>query len=382
MVHHATSQSHHPVRDGVNAPSSRVDRPLALAISPVVDPLPFGAVTGTDLASTPSSECGACGRSGDLSTGSVAPDTVARGLVLGAPLVHLVQEAQPALALDLVVPAIPGPAGKLWRAARAVMTAEGGDVSLLERVPHLGSAGHPQSWVCASPTGTVDDVQLAWWGGQARLGWLQADTEACRAACEALLPYVDRFLVMGSRLGIGPIGWFLAEPLAYLGRQDDARAALDRAERVSHQVGDRRWVARCRLQRRVLGGAEPTLVLRASRRPRRTVPTPVHPIATSAATTAVSTAVSTGAQVGRGGAEQAVEAVGAVAKKGCELSARQLDILTLAAQGLTNAQIAGQLFLSVATVERHCTMAYRKLGVRNRAQAMTLLRRTLGAPVT
>jgi DNA-binding NarL/FixJ family response regulator len=58
------------------------------------------------------------------------------------------------------------------------------------------------------------------------------------------------------------------------------------------------------------------------------------------------------------------------------LSARQVEILRLAADGLTNAQIAGQLYLSVATVERHCTIAYRTLGVRNRAQALGVLARS------
>ena len=49
--------------------------------------------------------------------------------------------------------------------------------------------------------------------------------------------------------------------------------------------------------------------------------------------------------------------------------------MALAAVGCTNQEIAKRLFLSVATVERHCTTLYRRLGVRNRAQALGILGR-------
>jgi DNA-binding CsgD family transcriptional regulator len=55
------------------------------------------------------------------------------------------------------------------------------------------------------------------------------------------------------------------------------------------------------------------------------------------------------------------------------LTPRETDIMALAATGCTNQEIARRLFLSVATVERHCTNLYRRLGVRNRAQALGIL---------
>lgn len=63
------------------------------------------------------------------------------------------------------------------------------------------------------------------------------------------------------------------------------------------------------------------------------------------------------------------------------LSPRQREILSLAAQGLTNTQIAEHLFLSVSTVERHCTIAYRGLGVRNRAGALAVMNAQPGTPL-
>ena len=51
------------------------------------------------------------------------------------------------------------------------------------------------------------------------------------------------------------------------------------------------------------------------------------------------------------------------------LSAREVDVLKLVAQGLTNAQIAKQLFISPNTVNRHLNSIYHKLGVTSRAAA-------------
>jgi LuxR family maltose regulon positive regulatory protein len=51
------------------------------------------------------------------------------------------------------------------------------------------------------------------------------------------------------------------------------------------------------------------------------------------------------------------------------LTERELDVLRLIAQGLTNQEIADALFISVNTVKTHAKHIYDKLNVRNRAQA-------------
>jgi DNA-binding NarL/FixJ family response regulator len=56
------------------------------------------------------------------------------------------------------------------------------------------------------------------------------------------------------------------------------------------------------------------------------------------------------------------------------LSARQRETLELVAEGLTNAQIAKRLYLAESTVKQHLVGAYKALGVRNRAQAVQVLR--------
>lgn len=57
-----------------------------------------------------------------------------------------------------------------------------------------------------------------------------------------------------------------------------------------------------------------------------------------------------------------------------KLSARQREVLELAADGLSNAQIAQRLHLSEATIKQHLSGAYRLLGVKNRVEATRLIR--------
>jgi predicted ATPase/DNA-binding NarL/FixJ family response regulator/DNA-binding XRE family transcriptional regulator len=65
------------------------------------------------------------------------------------------------------------------------------------------------------------------------------------------------------------------------------------------------------------------------------------------------------------------------------LTGRQAEILACVAAGLTNKDIAARLHLSVGTVERHLATCYRKLGLRNRAEATRYaLRNGLSLPDT
>ncbi|MEU0548457.1 response regulator transcription factor [Micromonospora sp. NPDC005979] len=50
------------------------------------------------------------------------------------------------------------------------------------------------------------------------------------------------------------------------------------------------------------------------------------------------------------------------------LSPRELDVVKLVARGLTNAEIAGQLFIAVGTVKTHLASVQAKLPARNRVE--------------
>jgi predicted ATPase/DNA-binding CsgD family transcriptional regulator len=52
-----------------------------------------------------------------------------------------------------------------------------------------------------------------------------------------------------------------------------------------------------------------------------------------------------------------------------DLSAREAEVLRLVATGLTNAEVAKELFLSSRTVDWHLSSIYRKLGIHSRAEA-------------
>ena len=52
------------------------------------------------------------------------------------------------------------------------------------------------------------------------------------------------------------------------------------------------------------------------------------------------------------------------------ITARELEILTLVARGLSNREIATELFVSENTVKTHCARAFDKLGAARRTQAV------------
>jgi DNA-binding NarL/FixJ family response regulator len=61
-----------------------------------------------------------------------------------------------------------------------------------------------------------------------------------------------------------------------------------------------------------------------------------------------------------------------------DLSARQREILEMVVEGLSNAQIAGRLYLSESTIKQHLRTAYKELGVRNRTEAAKTMREHAG----
>ncbi|MFD9392703.1 response regulator [Streptomyces sp. NPDC060000] len=80
-----------------------------------------------------------------------------------------------------------------------------------------------------------------------------------------------------------------------------------------------------------------------------------------------------GAAAGALGLASAVvgELVGRVPDPERELSGREVEVVRLLADGLSNRAIAGALFLSEATVKTHLVRVYRKLGADNRAAAVS-----------
>jgi DNA-binding NarL/FixJ family response regulator len=55
-----------------------------------------------------------------------------------------------------------------------------------------------------------------------------------------------------------------------------------------------------------------------------------------------------------------------------ELTAREREVVTLVAEGLSNDEIGGRLFMSPATAKTHVSRAMAKLGARDRAQLVVI----------
>ncbi|MPY24792.1 response regulator transcription factor [Shewanella psychropiezotolerans] len=67
------------------------------------------------------------------------------------------------------------------------------------------------------------------------------------------------------------------------------------------------------------------------------------------------------------------DATALVASKLADLTPQQYKVLQMFAEGLLNKQIAYDLSVSEATIKAHATAIFRKLGVRNRTQAVISL---------
>ena len=55
-----------------------------------------------------------------------------------------------------------------------------------------------------------------------------------------------------------------------------------------------------------------------------------------------------------------------------QLSAREREVLVLAAKGLSSKEVAGKLFISERTVQTHLASIYDKLGAKNKTEALLL----------
>lgn len=264
--------------------------------------------------------------------------------------------------------------------------------------------GDPEELANARPDGSWA-VRLA---ATAFLGAASRDRDLCAGAVRCLEPFADQFLVLWPYLPVGPVGWYLARALRVLGRDDEAASALDAAQAASAGLGAAGWSLRVAAEQARGGTTDTTVrvadVVRRSIGPgaaRRFAGVvaeircclseepagtglpggTVDPQMVARIRPGVSSGVPGPGQPstpegldggdGRSGAASFTEPrTGAPA-----LSQRESDIMALAAVGCTNQEIAKRLFLSVATVERHCTNLYRRLGVRNRAQALGVLGR-------
>jgi DNA-binding CsgD family transcriptional regulator len=166
---------------------------------------------------------------------------------------------------------------------------------------------------------------------------------------DALQPYADQWAGTGGAVVNGPYALHLARLAAVLGRTDDARELFAAAERSALAGECAPWLARIDLARAEAmddGAAAARAAQQAS-------------------------------ALGMVSVARRAQALGGGSTLPAGLTEREAEALRLVAGGATNAQIAEAMFLSVKTVERHLLNAYRKAGVRNRAEAAAFALREL-----
>lgn len=144
----------------------------------------------------------------------------------------------------------------------------------------------------------------------------------------------------------------------------DAAAALGEAVDLSARAGIPVDAARARLElARTLAGRAPDLAIDAAARARRELE-------------------SLGAAREADAAAALLRSLGAKGRSGPRahgvLSKRELDVLRLIGEGLSNGEIAERLFISPKTAEHHVGRIYAKLELRGRAEAAAYAARNLG----
>lgn len=253
------------------------------------------------------------------------------------------------LVTDDALPA--GPMRQAWAACLLGLTAEQLSPDVVEAglVIHLG----------AGLDGVRDD--LTWGNVIACLSMAAAEarsTAHARLLADAIEPIADQWAATGGAVCFGPFAWHLGRLYGVLGRTDDAVAMLERALAACVAAGADPWTARVHLAIATLDPANTADHAAEARAigDRRGMP---------AVAAAASRLLGTGRR--------------ATLPSG--LTEREVEVLQLVAEGLTNKDIAAALYVSVKTIERHLLNSYTKIGARNRSEATAfVMRNDLGRP--
>jgi DNA-binding CsgD family transcriptional regulator len=219
------------------------------------------------------------------------------------------------------------------------------------------------------------------------LGWVALSQDDPRAAEALHTEALDLFREIGDRRNIGRGEYGLGCVALARRRPSDARPLLLEAIGVFEELGDRKILSSCLVflarvaaeegrseaAARLLGAAEGTRAAAGGSAWRPLVGVEYERVLgvvrEALGPEAAEAAWSIGRGQSHGRAVQAYrdEAEDAAAVEG--LTAREAEVLRLVAAGLSDAEVAERLVLSVRTVHAHLRSVYRKLGVSSRSAA-------------
>ncbi|MCV7022570.1 AAA family ATPase [Mycolicibacterium novocastrense] len=230
------------------------------------------------------------------------------------------------------------------------------------------------------------------------LGFLEVSLGNYGAAMELLEPLVSRFEPDSTEIQAAQFVPDAVEALVELGRTNDAEPLVAALERNGCRL-DRAWMLavgrRCRAMLHAaagdLGGALSSAHRALEHHHRLAMPferartqlllgqlqaRARDPLAASTLNEALATFEALGTPVWAERARTSRDGLRSAASTPAALTAAELRIAELAAAGLTNRDVAGELFLSAKTVEATLARVYRKFGIRSRAE----LARVMGQP--
>lgn len=186
------------------------------------------------------------------------------------------------------------------------------------------------------------------------------DTATAAALYDLLRPHVDRMVVFGYIVTcLGPVSRFLGTLALALDRPDAAAAHFADAVTASERIDARLWAAwsRLGLAQALLAGGRAADAQRSQR------------LVSEVAAVADELGLSRLAAAAREVRAAATPAVTGVAGPGGRLTPRELEVLALLAQGLSNRRIAEELVITQKTVKTHVSSILAKLHVSDRTQA-------------
>jgi DNA-binding CsgD family transcriptional regulator len=163
---------------------------------------------------------------------------------------------------------------------------------------------------------------------------------------EALLPFADQWAGTSGAVVAGPYALHLGRLATVLGASDAALELLTAALESCRDGECRPWEARVEL---ALAEAASTVRDRRGHGRR---------------------AAALADELGLSEVERSAHRLLGVDVRPARLSRREVEVLRALGRGATNQQIADELYVSLKTVERHLLNAYRKIGARNRADAV------------
>ncbi len=197
------------------------------------------------------------------------------------------------------------------------------------------------------------DLQVQTHVAFAMVAWALDRQDAARAIYSALEPYADQLgaSASGQAASLGNVSRYLGQMATLMGDWDRVETDFARAMRRNLETGARAEVAETRVD------WARALLRRGLARDRERAGAMLEASARGAA------------ELGMRPLQEAVAASLAELRGGrSPLTDRELEVVGLVAEGLTNKEIATRLGLSVRTAENHVLNVMNKLGLDNRAQ--------------